>query len=665
MNEKLIIGVGALNDNTKQLYHEVLESVIDERYTVVSFNFNKINKKKIDVDILLISTPLMINLVKKHIKSTTKLITITRTLTKKSYELLSAVPNKEKLYLVNNGIDVTFEAISLIYTLGFNFELYPFYPGVEPIDEIKTAITTNEVNLIPENIEKIYNIGHMVYDISTILKLLNELNLEEDEKKLMIQKYQKRIINIDKGVNSLIDNNYFIQQEKNTIVNLINEGLIETDNFGNILFVNEMTKNILKENSLVGKNINEVFEKVGRFIDENKFVTDELIKYNKEQLIISTKPIYMLSEKVGTIIIIRNITEIKRIEDKLRKSVSLSGHIAKYTLKDIIGTSSKVNETKNIAKKMAKTNASVLITGESGTGKELFANAIHNESKRSKFPFLAINCATLPESLIESELFGYEKGAFTGAKKEGKLGLFEQAHHGTLFLDEIAELSIKMQSRLLRVLQESEIIRIGSSKIRTVDVRIISATNKDLYREAKKGKFRWDLYYRLNVFPIKVPSLRERKEDIPYLFEYFLEELNCNKSVDSEIYKIFTKYSWPGNVRELRNIVEYLAYLSEEKIMLENLPHNFNKVKDIGLGEKEDKISEVKVIILKILDEKLIKKEKIGRKKLSKKLEEKGIFLSEIEVRNQLIELQKKDLVSIGKGRQGTKITKKGMELIQ
>src|SRR6056297_153362 len=629
MNEKLIIGVGALNDNTKQLYHEVLESVIDERYTVVSFNFNKINKKKIDVDILLISTPLMINLVKKHIKSTTKLITITRTLTKKSYELLSAVPNKEKLYLVNNGIDVTFEAISLIYTLGFNLELYPFYPGVEPIDEIKTAITTNEVNLIPENIEKIYNIGHMVYDISTILKLLNELNLEEDEKKLMIQKYQKRIINIDKGVNSLIDNNYFIQQEKNTIVNLINEGLIETDNFGNILFVNEMTKNILKENSLVGKNINEV------------------------------------SEKVGTIIIIKNITEIKRIEDKLRKSVSLSGHIAKYTLKDIIGSSSKVNETKNIAKKMAKTNASVLITGESGTGKELFANAIHNESKRSKFPFLAINCATLPESLIESELFGYEKGAFTGAKKEGKLGLFEQAHHGTLFLDEIAELSIKMQSRLLRVLQESEIIRIGSSKIRTVDVRIISATNKDLYREAKKGKFRWDLYYRLNVFPIKVPSLRERKEDIPYLFEYFLEELNCNKSVDSEIYKIFTKYSWPGNVRELRNIVEYLAYLSEEKIMLENLPHNFNKVKDIGLGEKEDKISEVKVIILKILDEKLIKKEKIGRKKLSKKLEEKGIFLSEIEVRNQLIELQKKDLVSIGKGRQGTKITKKGMELIQ
>ncbi|MFO7888133.1 MAG: sigma 54-interacting transcriptional regulator [Eubacteriales bacterium] len=664
MNEKTVIGVGALNDNTKQLYHEVLKSVIGERYTLVSFNFNKINKKKIDVDILLISTPLMINLVKKHINPTTKLITITRTFTKKSYELLSSVPNKEKLYLVNNGIDVTFEAISLIYTLGFNFELYPFYPGVEPIDEIKTAITTNEVNLIPETIEKIYNIGHMVYDISTILKLLNELNLEEDEKKLMIQKYQKRIVNIDKGVNSLIDNNYFIQQEKNTIVNLINEGLIETDNFGNILFVNEMTKNILKENSLVGKNINEVFEKVGRFIDENQYVTDELIKYNKEQLIISTKPIYMLSEKVGTIIIIRNITEIKRIEDKLRKSVSLSGHIAKYTLKDIIGTSSKVNETKNIAKKMAKTNASVLITGESGTGKELFANAIHNESKRSKFPFLAINCATLPESLIESELFGYEKGAFTGAKKEGKLGLFEQAHHGTLFLDEIAELSIKMQSRLLRVLQESEIIRIGSSKIRTVDVRIISATNKDLYKEATKGKFRWDLYYRLNIFPIKVPSLRERKEDIPFLFEYFLEELNCDKPVDSEIYKIFTKYSWPGNVRELRNIVEYLAYLSEEEIMIENLPHNFNKVKEIGVEEKEDKISKVKIIILKILDEKLIKKEKIGRKKLSKELEEKGVFLSEIEVRNQLVELQEKHLVSIGKGRQGTRITQKGMELI-
>src|SRR6056297_1853728 len=308
INEKLIIGVGDLNDNTKQLYHEVLKSVIGERYTLVSFNFNKINKKKIDVDILLISTPLMINLVKKHIKSTTKLITITRTFTKKSYELLSSVPNKEKLYLVNNGIDVTFETISLIYTLGFDFELYPFYPGVEPIDEIKTAITTNEVNLVPDTIEKIYN----------IVKLLNELNLDEDEKKSMIQNYQKEIINIDQGVNSLIDNNYFIQQEKNTIANLINEGLIETDN---------------------------------------------LIKYKKEQLIISTKPIYVLSEKVGNIIIIRNITEIKRLEDKLKKSISLSGHIAKYTLDDIIGTSKEIYETKNLAKKMAKTNASVLITG--------------------------------------------------------------------------------------------------------------------------------------------------------------------------------------------------------------------------------------------------------------------------------------------------------------
>ncbi|MFZ7134488.1 MAG: sigma-54 interaction domain-containing protein [Eubacteriales bacterium] len=664
MNEKIVIGVGALNDNTKQLYHDVLESIIDGKYTVVSFNFNKLNKKKVDVDILLISTPIMINLVKKHIKPTTKLITITRTFTKKSFELISAVPNAEKMYLVNNGIDVTFETISLIYTLGFDFELYPFYPGVEPIDEIKTAITTNEINLVPDTIEKIYNIGHMVYDISTILKLLNELNLDEDEKKLMIQNYQKKIINVDQGVNSLIDNNYFIQQEKNTIANLINEGLIETDNFGNILFVNEMTKSILKENNLVGKNVNEISEKIGIYLDENQYITDELIKYKKEQLIISTKPIYVLSEKVGNIIIIRNITEIKRLEDKLKKSISLSGHVAKYTLEDIIGTSREIDETKKLAKKMAKTNASVLITGESGTGKELFANAIHNESERSKFPFLAINCATLPESLIESELFGYEKGAFTGASKEGKLGLFEQAHHGTLFLDEIAELSIKMQSRLLRVLQESEIIRIGSSKIRTVDVRVISATNSDLYAESSKGKFRWDLYYRLNIFPIKVPSLRERKEDIPFLFEYFLKELKCNKPVNKEIYDIFYKYSWPGNVRELRNIVEYLAYMSEEEIKSENLPHNFNKVDNFKNSNEDKKLSKVKMIILNILFEKLKNKEKIGRKKLSSTLETKGVFLSEKEVRKELLELQNKELVTIGKGRQGTKITKKGIEEI-
>jgi transcriptional regulator with PAS, ATPase and Fis domain len=563
---------------------------------------------------------------------------------------------------VNNGIDVTFETISSIYSLGFDFELYPFYPGVEPIDEIKVAITTNEVHLIPDTVETIYNIGHMVYDVDTILDLLNELDLEASEREAVIQKYQKTIVTVDRGVSSLIDDNVYVQQEKNTIVNLINEGVIETDNDGNVIMVNEASKKILSNAALMGRSIDEIIPHISRSLGDTRYVSDQLVKYHNEKLIVSTKPIYVFNQKVGDMIILRNVTEIKRLEDMVRKDISLFGHVAKYTIDEIIGESPLIRRVKKLTRKMATAQSTILITGESGTGKELFAAAIHNASDRAKFPYLAINCAALPENLVESELFGYETGAFTGAKKEGKIGLFEQAHHGTLFFDEIAELSLGMQSRLLRVLQESEIIRIGSTRIRRVDVRIIAATNRDLNALAREGRFRWDLYYRLNVFPLTVPPLRDRKEDIPVLFHHFLKEFKSVKAIEEGLFEIFTAYSWPGNVRELRNIAEYLAFMSEEKIAVEGLPYTFRRA--ISQKEETYHVGEEKHGILRILKEKLESREKVGRLSLMKALEDRGIFLTEREVRGLLEELKAAGYIAVGIGKQGTKITPEGLKVL-
>ncbi|MDW7973346.1 MAG: sigma 54-interacting transcriptional regulator, partial [Thermodesulfovibrio sp.] len=237
----------------------------------------------------------------------------------------------------------------------------------------------------------------------------------------------------------------------------------------------------------------------------------------------------------------------------------------RYNFPNLIGQSPSFQAVLKTVMKVAGTDATVLLFGESGTGKELIAKTIHFQSKRSKGPFVAINCAAIPENLLEAELFGSEKGAFTGAVK--RIGKFEQANGGTIFLDEIGELPLSLQPKLLRVLQERTVEPLGSSKTIKVDVRIISATNKDLSEEIKKGVFREDLFWRLNVIPIYIPPLRERKEDIPLLVEHYLKSFSeiykKNVTIDDEAMKVLTSYDWPGNVRELANTIERLVVMTE------------------------------------------------------------------------------------------------------
>lgn len=269
----------------------------------------------------------------------------------------------------------------------------------------------------------------------------------------------------------------------------------------------------------------------------------------------------------------------------------------KIYLENIIGTSYAISKVKEEALMAAKTSSTVLITGESGTGKELFARAIHNHSNRSENPFIAVNCAAIPDNLLESELFGYEEGAFTGAKKGGSLGKFELAHKGTIFLDEIGDMSLHLQAKLLRVLQEKEVDKLGSKQNISIDVRIIAATNKYLEKMVRKGTFREDLYYRLNVIPIGLPSLRERKNDIPLLVNYMIKEYS-NKlekivtDIDEITLEYMIDYDWPGNIRELQNIIEYsVNRCDSDVITLENVPNRIRyseNYKTLNLNENKN-----------------------------------------------------------------------------
>jgi len=284
----------------------------------------------------------------------------------------------------------------------------------------------------------------------------------------------------------------------------------------------------------------------------------------------------------------------------------------RYSLQNVIGISDKMQEVFKTALKAAKSKATILLIGESGTGKELIARAIHFESDRAKGPFIAINCAAIPENLLETELFGYEKGSFTGALVS-KPGKFELANGGTIFLDEIGDLPLSLQAKLLRVIQDKTFERIGGTKSIKVDIRIIAATNKDLDKMVKKGNFREDLYFRLNVIPIYLPPLRERKEDIPLLIDYFLKkfnkEYNKNISISKEAMKKLINYSWPGNVRELENTIERLVVLAEgEEITLNDLPFYIKQeenTKIIGIKFEDSLISQLELIEKRAIEEAL------------------------------------------------------------
>lgn len=354
------------------------------------------------------------------------------------------------------------------------------------------------------------------------------------------------------------------------IINFSEEGIVLLDKEGRIKEYNHAARKIFNiSKAMRGEEIyiwdivpHDLFDGYkGSLLS----LDNEIIRFDDSRtLIVSSRLLEIAGSVEGAIMTVRETREIEEIEKKIRKKGIDKGHAAKYDISNIIGVSRQISECKDLLLRFGKFDGNVLITGETGTGKELFAQSIHNASNRKDEPFIAINCAALPTSILESELFGYSEGSFTGAVKGGKPGVFELAHGGTLFLDEITEMDISCQSKLLRVIQEQEVRRVGDSKIIPVNVRIIAASNRDIWQEVAENRFREDLYYRLNIMTIKAPPLRERKDDIMLLIDYFKERLGEKYSSHFDVRfsrraeEYIRNYPWHGNVRELQNFVERL-----------------------------------------------------------------------------------------------------------
>ena len=374
-----------------------------------------------------------------------------------------------------------------------------------------------------------------------------------------------------------------ITEKLNTTINNIHEGVCAVDQDGKVILWNESAEKLynVPSEKVIGKNLKEYFpDAIMLEILKTKKPVSNRYHSPKENsyVVISAVPIIVNGEFLGVVSSERDVTEVKNLSSELRKANTtlrfLKGEVKKFSNENfgnIIGQSDELLKQIEVARQVAETEAAVLMAGESGTGKEVFARAVHDESGRSGL-FVPVNCSAIPSGLFESEFFGYEEGAFTGAKKRGKMGVVELANNGTLFLDEIGDMPLFMQAKLLRLLQEKEFRRVGGEKNVTVNIRVISATNKDLKEMVSKGEFREDLYYRINVVEIYLPPLRKRKGDVAILIYHFLNEI-CEKydievpEIREDVISTLESYSWEGNIRELKNTVERLVIMSKENII--------------------------------------------------------------------------------------------------
>ncbi len=426
------------------------------------------------------------------------------------------------------------------------------------------------------------------------------------------------------------------------ILDGIKDGVIAIDSNGSIILYNESAKNMLKveRKCALNKYILDVFPKMEWMLDclhEKEDVEDRKIR-NINNLIVNTRTtlIKVDNSTYGVLGIIQDITKLQNLERKIRFDLNQKGLYARYTFDDFLFKDKLTKEFIEEAKKIGKSDYTTLLYGESGSGKEIIAHSIHNISKRKDRPFVAINCATIAENLLESELFGYEEGAFTGARKGGKRGLFELAHGGTLFLDEINSLSFNIQTKLLRVIEERQIMRIGSDYIIPLDIRIIAATNESLTEKIVMGTFRADLFYRLSSLEINIPPLRDRREDIIPLFNNFVNEvlkddgLNGINSIDEnfvltkdEMDKLYN-YSWPGNVRELKTIAQ--KYVVTGKIKLRQ-DRDF-KTKKLLPNSEVDKFNSETTASVEVQDES-INISKINDRKISIDIKEVNKYVEE------------------------------------
>lgn len=656
-------------DNQEAIFYlkNQLESMFEHYIEVVNYYANELPADFIiPGDAFLIVSENMLYTLKGHISDYSKIVLMKRTICSAYLHELMEIPPDTPVLLVNDCYRSVLDTVYVLYELGLNhLLLVPYDPGDgenPKYRECTLSITPNEPRLVPGFIKKIVNIGYREISVDTLLNLMDKLQLNFDQPNRNLARHIKSTADPSPKSNYGYFNDFIKNQVMNTMANASSLAmLILNDNF-ELIFSNDKASELFHIKSSTVVYVHEVIgDRLTRLL-RGEVPSATAFSIRGEQYFISKMPLMIMDEIIGYYITLQNEKDLRDIEVNAKNMLEKKGLFAKYHFKDIIHVSEPMVRCIQMAKTVALTNHTVLIHGESGTGKELIAQSIHNYSPRKDQPFVAVNCAALPESLLESELFGYENGAFTGARKNGRLGLFEQANGGTIFLDEIGDVSLRLQSQLLRVLQEKQLMRIGGDRMIDVDTRVVAATNKDLSKEVELGTFRSDLFYRLNVITLHIVPLRERKDDILPLMKCFL---GGKYSQLTDLDKTYLQYhDWPGNIRELESAAIHYSTLSFlpkylERVDLSRVSQNFcdNKL-------EYDADDDLERRILKIILNHTQSFHGIGRVQIGVLLRGQNIRIGDGKLRQLVKSMQDKGWVVIGKGREGTKITQEGMKTL-
>lgn len=679
MSSEKILALITSSEATKNELCSQLSSLLDGYMRVDGYSTETGITGKVKADLIVVSSKMMLAEAKEFLSEDSKVIIANRSLNMEYIDKLFHLPKGTKVMLVNDELENSIEVIRLLKEIGIDYlEYLPYAPKsrlqYDP-GTVGIAITPGEVSLVPNYINKVIDIGPRVIDITTIIEILSILNLLDEKSRFISSKYMETIISLNLQLHDSIEeaesmNNYLFK-----VLDQVNDGIIAFNSNGIISVFNENCEEAfgIKASFAVRKNITQITRDryLVDFLMDNNQIKDQLFKINGVDYIINK---FRVEKMNSTVCTIKNTKDTIDMEKRLRQNLIKKGFVGKYNFSDIIGSSDIMRSTVETAKKLAKADLSILIYGESGVGKELFASAIHNESPRCSSTFLAVNFSSLSEDLAESELFGYEEGAFTGAKKGGKIGLFEQANGGTIFLDEIGDISHRVQARLLRVLQEKEIRRVGGTEIIPVNVRVIAATNKNLAEMCQSGLFREDLYHRLKKLYLKVPPLREHLDDIDELVENFIYKNGRKEiTISQQVMTTLSNNKWSGNVRELENTIEYFLAVSESNFIdICHMPLDFHDIDkatkfdsafyDNSLS-KEGNLSEF-ICILQLIKNYNKDDLSISRKTISTEMKKDFPAQTENKVRHKMDILEESGLIAKRRGRGNVRITSLGQSYL-
>lgn len=661
MKEVALIYKDRDNQTAIKYIQNSIYSVLGDAIHITNYYLDSLKQnQKIRANAYVVRSQEMLSSIAGHVDNYSKVTVLNRSFRKDTLEKVFSIPAGKTVLVVNDTPTSCVQTVFILYDSGVNhLNLIPYDVNSqldEKYSEIDTAIVIKELEyLVPSHIKKVCVIQNREVAFETIVQLIRILGINSIE----IQSRLMKKVNDEIDRSGTFPQTFFTNTLKDKMIKAaVDESLramVLVDNNFRIHYVNEAAYKLFKLKS--GDTFLTDFDPSGKIKSEDSII-DELFFVGETSYLVEKETFYLSKEKIGSLLIFQNENVVRTTANTLSHRLAETGFFARYNFSDIIHRSESMKAVIEKAKRFAHSEYTVLIQGDSGTGKELIAQSIHNYSERKGNPFVAINCASLPETLLESELFGYEPGSFTGATKTGKVGLFEKANQGTLFLDEIGDISPKLQSSLLRALQERQIMRIGSEKIIDVDVRIIAATNADLMKKSQKGEFRDDLLYRLNGFTIRLEPLRCRKDDVLPLFECFVGKETNSLSPDDR--QRLVSHSWPGNVRELENVASYFKLMG-------TLPEY---LKDAAPGECGVTMSsEVKTIsdhdlILNMIAESTIHGTGIGRGQILKRLYTRNIKIGEGVLKRILRELEDEGFTKASLGRGGTMVTERGQEYL-